>query len=75
MLRFIVRRLLLMIPVLFGLSVLLFAWVRALPGDPARSLLGDKATPESVARVNAQYGFDEPILAAVPHLHQRAAAR
>ena len=62
MLRFIVRRLLLMIPVLFGLSVLLFAWVRALPGDPARSLLGDKATPESVARVNAQYGFDQPIL-------------
>ncbi len=62
MLRFIVRRLLLMIPVLFGLSVLLFAWVRALPGDPARSLLGDKATPESVARVNAQYGFDRPIL-------------
>lgn len=62
MLRFVVRRLLLMVPVLFGLSVLLFAWVRALPGDPARSLLGDKATPESVARVNAQYGFDRPIL-------------
>ena len=39
-LRFVVRRLLLMIPVLFGLSVLLFIWVRALPGDPARSLLG-----------------------------------
>jgi peptide/nickel transport system permease protein len=61
-LRFVVRRLLLMIPVLFGLSVLLFIWVRALPGDPARSLLGDKATPESVARVTEQYGFDEPLL-------------
>ena len=62
MLRFVVRRLLLMVPVLFGLSVLLFIWVRALPGDPARSLLGDRATPESVARVTEQYGFDRPIL-------------
>ena len=62
MLRFVVRRLLLLIPVLFGLSVLLFIWVRALPGDPARSLLGDKATPESIARVTEQYGFDQPIL-------------
>jgi peptide/nickel transport system permease protein len=61
-LRFAIRRLLLMIPVLFGLSVLLFAWVRALPGDPAQSLLGERATPESVARVTAQYGFDRPLL-------------
>ena len=62
MLRFVVRRLLLMVPVLFGLSVLLFAWVRALPGDPARSLLGERATPEAVARVTEQYGFDQPLL-------------
>lgn len=61
MLRFVVRRLLLMIPVLLGLSLLLFAWLRALPGDPASALLGDKATPEAVARINAQYGFDKPI--------------
>ncbi|RCK68099.1 ABC transporter permease [Desertihabitans brevis] len=62
MARFIIRRLLLLVPVLFGLSVLLFLWLRALPGDPARALLGDKATPESIARVNEQYGFDEPLL-------------
>ena len=43
MLRFAVRRILLLIPVLFGLSVLLFLWLRALPGDPARALLGEKA--------------------------------
>ncbi|OYO20989.1 peptide ABC transporter permease [Enemella dayhoffiae] len=61
MLRFVVRRLLLMVPVLIGLSVLLFAWLRALPGDPASALLGDKATPEAVARINAQYGFDQPL--------------
>lgn len=62
MLRFVVRRILLMIPVLLGLIVLLFVWVRALPGDPARALLGEKATPESIASVNAQYGFDQPLL-------------
>lgn len=62
MLRFAVRRILLMIPVLFGLSVLLFAWLRSLPGDPARALLGEKATPEAIVRLNEQYGFDRPIL-------------
>ena len=62
MLRFVVRRLLLLVPVLFGLSVLLFAWLRALPGDPARALLGEKATPEAIARINAQYGFDQPLI-------------
>jgi len=61
-LRFVVRRILLMIPVLLGLIVLLFIWVRALPGDPARALLGEKATPESIASVNAQYGFDQPLI-------------
>jgi peptide/nickel transport system permease protein len=63
MLRFVLRRLALMVPVLVGLSILLFAWVRALPGDPARALLGQRATPEGIARVNEAYGFDEPVLA------------
>ena len=62
MLRFALRRLALMVPVLVGLSLLLFAWVRALPGDPARALLGQRATPEGIARVNERYGFDEPLL-------------
>jgi peptide/nickel transport system permease protein len=62
MLRFVLRRLALMVPVLVGLSILLFAWVRALPGDPARALLGQRATPEGIARVNEVYGFNEPIL-------------
>ena len=62
MLRMIGKRLLLLIPTLFGLSLLLFWWVRALPGGPATALLGEKATPEAVARVNAAYGFDKPIL-------------
>ena len=61
MLRFVLRRLTLMVPVLVGLSLLLFAWVRALPGDPARALLGERATPDGIARVNAAYGFDQPL--------------
>jgi peptide/nickel transport system permease protein len=59
-LRFVLRRLALLIPVLLGLVVLLFLWLRALPGDPARAMLGQRATPEGIARVNAQYGFDKP---------------
>ncbi|MDT9592309.1 ABC transporter permease [Nocardioides zeae] len=62
MLRFVARRLLLLVPVLFGLSVLLFAWVRALPGDPARALLGERASPAGIDRVNEIYGFDRPLL-------------
>jgi peptide/nickel transport system permease protein len=62
MLRFVLRRLALMVPVLVGLSILLFAWVRALPGDPARALLGERATPEGLARVNDAYGFDQPLV-------------
>ena len=61
MLRFVLRRLTLMVPVLVGLSLLQFAWVRALPGDPARALLGERATPDGIARVNAAYGFDQPL--------------
>ena len=61
MLRFVVRRLALMVPVLGGLLVMLFLWLRALPGDPARAMLGQRATPEGIARVNAQYGFDLPL--------------
>lgn len=62
MLRVIGKRLALLVPTLLGLSVLLFAWVRALPGGPATALLGDKATPEPVARINEVYGFDRPLL-------------
>jgi peptide/nickel transport system permease protein len=61
MLRFVVRRLLLLIPILFGVSVLLFFWVRALPGSPAESLLGERATPELVEAYKERYGLNEPI--------------
>jgi peptide/nickel transport system permease protein len=61
MLRFVVRRLLLLIPILIGLSLLVFFWLRALPGTPATSLLGERATPESIAAINKQLGLDKPV--------------
>ena len=61
MLRFVVRRLLLLVPILLGLSILVFAWIHALPGSPAESLLGEHATPEAVAQIRHQYGLDKPI--------------
>jgi peptide/nickel transport system permease protein len=61
MLRFVVRRLLQLIPILLGLSILLFAWLRLLPGGPASALLGERATPERIAAINRAYGLDQPI--------------
>ena len=61
MLRFTVRRLLLLVPILFGLSVLVFVWIRALPGSPAESLLGERADEQSIAQIRSQLGLDDPI--------------
>jgi peptide/nickel transport system permease protein len=61
MLRFVVRRLLLLVPILLGLSILLFLWIRALPGGPAQSLLGERATPEAIEQIERVYGLDRPI--------------
>jgi peptide/nickel transport system permease protein len=61
MLRFVVRRLLLLVPILLGLSILVFGWIRALPGDPAHALLGERATPAAIAQIERQLGLDKPI--------------
>jgi peptide/nickel transport system permease protein len=62
MLRFVVRRLLLLVPILLGLSILVFAWIRALPGTPAEALLGERATPAAVRQIKHRYGLDRPIV-------------
>ena len=62
MLRFIARRLLVTIPVLIGLSLLVFLFVHALPGDPADALLGERATQESREQIRQRLGLDEPLL-------------
>jgi peptide/nickel transport system permease protein len=61
MFRYVVRRLLLVIPILFGLSILVFFWVRALPGSPISSLLGERATPQLVQQYKERYGLDQPV--------------
>ena len=61
MLRFVVRRLLLLVPILVGLSILVFLWIRILPGGPAQALLGERGTAEQEAQIERQYGLDEPI--------------
>jgi peptide/nickel transport system permease protein len=60
--RFIVRRLLVAIPVLLGLSVILFLFLRLLPGGgPAEAILGQHATPQLVAQITAAEGLDKPL--------------
>jgi peptide/nickel transport system permease protein len=61
MLRFIIRRLLLLLPILLGVSILIFIWIRLLPGGPAQGLLGERATPQSIAQINRQFGLNRPI--------------
>ena len=61
MLRFVVRRLLLLAPILVGLSILIFAWIHALPGGPAQSLLGERATPALVQAYREKYGLNRSI--------------
>src|ERR687886_538799 len=61
MLRYLVRRLLLLVPILFGVSLLIFFWIRALPGGPAEALLGERATPALVKAYRQRYGLDKPV--------------
>ena len=61
MLRFVIRRFLLLVPILLGLSLLVFVWIRALPGSPAQALLGERATPQTIHEINHQYGLDRPL--------------
>ncbi|WP_454285766.1 ABC transporter permease [Rhizobium arsenicireducens] len=59
--KFVLYRPLQLLPVLFGISVITFVLVRLIPGDPARVILGTKATPAAIARIREQYGLDEPL--------------
>jgi peptide/nickel transport system permease protein len=57
---YIARRLLGLIPVLLGISLLVFSFVRLIPGDPALTMLGERATPESRAALRKLLGLDSP---------------
>lgn len=59
---YIAKRLLMMIPVLFGISVIVFGIMALIPGDPATAILGSFATPENLARVRSELGLDKPLI-------------
>ena len=59
--KYIIRRLVATIPVLIGLSIVLFAFVHLLPGDPTRAILGQHATPATVASLRESLGLDKPL--------------
>jgi peptide/nickel transport system permease protein len=61
MFKFIARRFLETIPVIIGVSILVFALVRLIPGDPAITLLGERASEENVAEIRARLGLDRSI--------------
>ncbi len=63
MLSFLVRRILLTIPVLLGVATLVFSLIHLIPGDPVQSMLGDGASPESVNELRARLGLDRPLYA------------
>ncbi|MCM3161699.1 ABC transporter permease [Metabacillus litoralis] len=55
-----VRRVFSLIPVLFGMTLVVFAIIRAIPGDPAQVILGQKATKEAIATLTTELGLDKP---------------
>ncbi|MCL1587055.1 MAG: ABC transporter permease [Actinomycetia bacterium] len=61
MLSFITRRTLLAIPVLLGIMIVVFLLMRAIPGDPCTSMLGERATPEACVEFNEANGLNDPV--------------
>jgi len=58
---YIAKRLIAAIPVLFGLTIIVFLIMAMIPGDPATAILGSYATPENVARLNRDLGLDKSL--------------
>lgn len=60
--KYIIKRLLMLIPVIVGVSLLVFFILSLSPGDPVKLMLGDQATPEAIAQVRAELSLDDPLL-------------
>jgi peptide/nickel transport system permease protein len=60
--RYLLRRLLLTVPVLLGVATLVFALIHLVPGDPAQSMLGESASPDEISRLQKSLGLDKPLL-------------
>jgi peptide/nickel transport system permease protein/oligopeptide transport system permease protein len=73
MLNYLIKRLFSTIPVLVGISLLLFFMLRLLPGDPAQVLAGQMATPQEIENIRRQLGLDRPIYEQYAHYLSRLA--
>ncbi len=62
MLRFLLRRLLLTLPIFIGIATLVFSLIHLVPGDPAQAMLGESASPQDVAALRQRLGLDRPLL-------------
>ena len=60
--KFILKRLVLMIPVLIGVTLLVYMILHFAPGDPAKVILGEQATPEQIEELREQLGLNDPVL-------------
>jgi len=60
-LTYVLRRLVAMVPVLLGITVIVFFMIHLVPGDPARTLLGVRANPQSIAALHKAFGLDKPL--------------
>jgi peptide/nickel transport system permease protein len=60
--QYIIKRFLTIVPVLVGISIIVFGFIHLIPGDPAVTMLGERATPERVAEIRTQLGLDQPLL-------------
>jgi ABC-type dipeptide/oligopeptide/nickel transport system permease component len=61
MLSYLAKRLLLFIPTLLGITLVTFVLIQALPGDPVQSMVGERASPETITRIRAALGTDRPL--------------
>ncbi len=67
MFAYVARRIVLALPVLFGVSIGVFLMVAFIPGDPATVLAGDTASPDAIARIRTELGLDQPL--PIQYLH------
>ncbi len=61
MMRYILKRILLFIPTLLGITLITFILMQALPGDPVQGMAGERASAETIARIRAELGQDRPL--------------
>src|SRR5438132_577559 len=60
MLRYTLRRCLALVPVLFGVSIIVFLFLHLIPGDPATAMLGEHASQQAIDQLRTTYGLDQP---------------